>query len=311
MKGGNNTICHKHGEKNKCRELNPPAPRSPRTTQGEGTLGTPQEQGRGEPRGGIAETAELTVSQSRASTESGNLSKPPGPPSSKSKLVLDGGSTVHFGTVDVAVIDKRPTTDPIKVTFPNGSIMESTHEAEIDAPALPLAACKIHILPELSAGFLLSIGQFCDSSCSAHFCHDRVDIVHNKVIILQGTRKGPHSLWHLLLSNSLDAPPSSSESDQQIFGNFDFNRTPLGPAGSHVLVWEAPAAPTTCSPHAQDGWCIGPAMESCRCFRTWMIDTRKECTSDTVVWHPAHVHPLIPTPSRHHPRGCARPEHSP
>jgi hypothetical protein len=45
-------------------------------------------------------------------------------------------------------------------------------------------------------------------------------------------------------------------------GPFDFNQTPLAPPGIQVLAHVKLAKRTTWSLHAEDGWFIGPAMES-------------------------------------------------
>jgi hypothetical protein len=48
----------------------------------------------------------------------------------------------------------------------------------------------------------------------------------------------------------------------QLNGHFDFNQTPIAPPGILVLAHVKAAKWTTWSPHAEDGWYIGPAMES-------------------------------------------------
>ena len=73
--------------------------------------------------------------------------------------------------------------------------MMSTQEAELDLPSLPLAARKIHLLPELTAGHLISVGQFTDAGCSAHFYHNRCEIYYQDKLVLYGHRSGPNQLW--------------------------------------------------------------------------------------------------------------------
>jgi len=95
----------------------------------------------------------------------------------------------------VGLINVRPTNNPMPVQCPNGSIMMSTQEAELDLPSLPAAARKIHLLPELTAGHLISVGQFTDAGCSAHFYHDRCEIFFRDNLVLYGHRSGPNQLW--------------------------------------------------------------------------------------------------------------------
>ena len=75
----------------------------------------------------------------------------------------------------------------------------------------------------------------------------------------------------------------------QIEGEFDYNRTPIAPPGVRVVVHEKPAERGSWDPHGVDGWYIGPAMESYRCFKTYIWSTKAERITDTVEWFPHHV----------------------
>ena len=69
---------------------------------------------------------------------------------------------------------------------------------------------------------------------------------------------------------------------QQLFGNFNFNNTPLAPPGTKILIHETPDVRQTWAPHSVDGWYIGPALEHYRCYRCYVPTTRRERISDTV-----------------------------
>jgi hypothetical protein len=98
----------------------------------------------------------------------------------------------------------------------------------------------------------------------------------------------PQALLTLnLLRGSRLNPKLSSHA--QVHGPFDYNRTPLAPPGIRVLLHEKPSTRTTWSPHATDGWYIGPALESYRCYRVWVWETRHERISDTLTWFPTKV----------------------
>ena len=75
----------------------------------------------------------------------------------------------------------------------------------------------------------------------------------------------------------------------QVYGHYNFNRTPIAPPGIRVLVHEKPDNRASWAPHALDGWYVGPAMENYRCYRCWMWDTHRERIADTVTWFPQHV----------------------
>jgi hypothetical protein len=52
----------------------------------------------------------------------------------------------------------------------------------------------------------------------------------------------------------------------QLKGHFDFNQTPIVPQGIRVLAHVKSVNRTTWSPHAEDGWYIGLAIDPYRCY---------------------------------------------
>ena len=75
----------------------------------------------------------------------------------------------------------------------------------------------------------------------------------------------------------------------QLYGAFDFNRTPLAPPGTRVIAHEKPKQRGTWAPHGVDGWYIGPAMNHYRCYRIQITKTNSERICDTVEFFPTHV----------------------
>ena len=75
----------------------------------------------------------------------------------------------------------------------------------------------------------------------------------------------------------------------QLHGPYDSNRTPIAPPGTKVIVHVKPDDRETWAPHGVDGWYVGPALDSYRCYICWIIDTRRECISDTLEWFPTKV----------------------
>jgi hypothetical protein len=59
----------------------------------------------------------------------------------------------------------------------------------------------------------------------------------------------------------------------QIFGPFDYNRTPLAPPGTCAIIHEKPSNRESWAAHGLDGWYLGPALRIC----------------DTVAFIPLHV----------------------
>jgi len=75
----------------------------------------------------------------------------------------------------------------------------------------------------------------------------------------------------------------------QLHGNFDFNRTPIAPPGIRVIIHEKPAVRQTWAPHGIDGWYLGPALRSYRCYTVWALDTQAQRITDTLTWLPSKI----------------------
>jgi hypothetical protein len=65
-------------------------------------------------------------------------------------------------------------------------------------------------------------------------------------------------------------------------GLFDFNKTPLGLVGCHVLIHAKPATRQSWDFRAKPGIYIGPALDTYRCFKLVKTDTKSQVISDTL-----------------------------
>ncbi len=113
----------------------------------------------------------------------------------------------------------------------------------------------------------------------------------------------PPYLWDLLLpqaeltlnllwQSTLNPRISAWEYFQ---GPFDFNKMPLGPVGCPVLIHAKPVTRRSWDFCAKQGFYIGPALDSYRCFKLVKVDTKSQCILDTVEF--CHKYLAIPTPS--------------
>ena len=69
--------------------------------------------------------------------------------------------------------------------------------------------------------------------------------------------------------------------------HYDFNRYPLAPFGTAVLIHDAPKVRGTWAPHGTPGYDVGPALDGhYRCYRSISISTGRERITDTVEWLP-------------------------
>ena len=84
-------------------------------------------------------------------------------------VISDSGATGHFLLQGDPVVNKRPTSSPLKITIPNGKIIQSTHTCNMDIPWLPDALTKAHIIPGLSHSSVISMRKFADAGCKVLF----------------------------------------------------------------------------------------------------------------------------------------------
>ena len=95
----------------------------------------------------------------------------------------------------------------------------------------------------------------------------------------------PHATLTLnLLRPSRLNPRLSAEA--QLNGAFDFNRTPLAPPGTRVIVHETPDNRRTWSSHGVDWWYLRPAPDHYQCHRVYIPRTRAERIAKTVEFFP-------------------------
>jgi hypothetical protein len=82
-----------------------------------------------------------------------------------------------------------------------------------------------------------------------------------------------------------------------IFGQYDFNRSPMVPPGTRIIAHEIPGRRRTWAPHGQDGWYIGPALEHYICYTVYITKTRSNRIVETVDFFPHKF--TLPFPLSH------------
>ncbi len=104
----------------------------------------------------------------------------------------------------------------------------------------------------------------------------------------------PLSEWDLLLPQTELTLNLMRESHQQpkksawthLHGEYDFDRNPIAPPGTKVLIYETPQVRPTWSPHGLIGFYVGPAMQHYRSYNILVKETNRIRVSDSVAWHP-------------------------
>ena len=83
-----------------------------------------------------------------------------------------------------------------------------------------------------------------------------------------------------------------------LFGNFDFNATPLAPPGTRIVLHLKPDNRPSWGFHGEDGWYIGPSLEHYRCVKCFIPKTSKVKDADTVEFFPHAIKfPTVTTDS--------------
>jgi hypothetical protein len=90
-----------------------------------------------------------------------------------------------------------------------------------------------------------------------------------------------------LLQPSRINPKLSAEA--QLNGAFDFNKTPLAPPGTKVLVHEKSSKRLSWAAHGVEDCYLGRAPEHYRCYRVYITKTATERVADTVEFFPHHA----------------------
>ena len=67
-----------------------------------------------------------------------------------------------------------------------------------------------------------------------------------------------------------------------LFGNFDFNKTPLAPPGTKVLIHKKSKTHGSWDYHGVEGWYVAPSLEHYRCLKCFNPETFSEVDTDTL-----------------------------
>ena len=86
-----------------------------------------------------------------------------------------------------------------------------------------------------------------------------------------------------------------------LVGNYDFNKVPLAPPDTKVVLHSKPSNRKSWAVHGEQGWYIGPAFQHYRCIKVYIPKTRAERITDTAALIPS----IVPMPNANiedHPR---------
>ena len=111
--------------------------------------------------------------------------------------IADAGATGHFVMAGAPVINVKPTTNPIRITLPDGQSIMSTHTCNLNIPWLPVFMTKAHIVPGMAHSSLISIKKFCDGGCKVMYDENKVRVIYKGNMVLSGGHDARTGLWLL------------------------------------------------------------------------------------------------------------------
>ena len=116
--------------------------------------------------------------------------------------------------------------------------------------------------------------------------------VNKNFPICEWDRLLPQALLTLNLLRNARANPQLS-AWAYLNGIHDFNKCPLAPPGTRVVLHEKPAHRASWAYHGVDGWYVGPSFEHYRCVKVYIPDTGAVRDAGTVQFFPE----VIPIPA--------------
>jgi hypothetical protein len=89
----------------------------------------------------------------------------------------------------------------------------------------------------------------------------------------------------------------NKSANQEVYGSFDFNKTPLAPLGTKALIYDDPASRASWVLHATDSFYVSPASNHYWCLQFYIPSMQRFCFSDTWRLYPTHCQ--IPVTLQH------------
>jgi hypothetical protein len=114
--------------------------------------------------------------------------------------VADTGATSILVMKDTPMKNIRPTTNPLNINLPDGTIVKSTHMCNLEIPGLP-HVIEGHIVLELTVASLVGIQILCKLGCTVVFTDTACYVCYQGKLILTGYKDPSTDLWVLGVTN--------------------------------------------------------------------------------------------------------------
>jgi hypothetical protein len=116
--------------------------------------------------------------------------------------VADTGATSVLVMKNTPMKNICPTTNPLNINLPDGTIVKSTHICNLEIPGVP-HVLEGHIVPELTVASLVGIRILCKLGCTVLFTDTACYVRYQGNGILTGYNNQSTDLW--VLPITLDA----------------------------------------------------------------------------------------------------------
>ena len=115
----------------------------------------------------------------------------------------DSGASRHFERKeDEHILKILINCSGPSVTLPDMTTIPSTKSGNLTIAGLSSRATTAHVLPHLKSTSLLSMGQLCDDDYNVILNKEKMTVIKNNRVIMQGKRNKQDGLWEVPFSNS-------------------------------------------------------------------------------------------------------------
>jgi hypothetical protein len=137
----------------------------------------------------------------------------------------------------------RPTTNPLNINLPDGTIVKSTHICDLEIPRLP-HVLEGHIVPELTVASLAGIRMLCKLGCTVLFTDTACYVRYQGKVILTGYKDPSTDLWVL--------PITPDAINQENMWTSQGNDLVLAKSQAGPCMARAPQFPSSTTPQAKN-----------------------------------------------------------
>ena len=123
--------------------------------------------------------------------------------------IIDSGATINFLVTEAPVADVVTAHNPLTVTIPDGSRVQSTYNCKISIADLPDKVQLGHIIPGLASHSLILVVTLCNARCEVLFTKIKCIVTYRGQVVLTGWKCCQTGLWMIPLTPEGNASPHS------------------------------------------------------------------------------------------------------